>query len=89
MYTSEQKQTLAEAATEIQRLLTQLEVTNPTATEPEQVAYVNAATNLGIKQRVISALAQGSETAIEEFFLENKYLKVGKAILKGWLQPND
>ncbi len=28
-------------------------------------------------------------TAIEEFLLENKYLKVGKAIVKGWLQPND
>ncbi|MBP5971943.1 hypothetical protein HW132_04130 [Brasilonema sp. CT11] len=89
IYTSEQKQTLAEAAAEIQRLLKQLELTNPTATEAEQVAYVNAATNPGIKQRVISALAQGSETAIEEFLLENKYLKVAKAIVKGWLLPND
>jgi hypothetical protein len=85
---SEQKQTLAEAAAEIQRLLKQLEETNPTATEPEQVAYVNVATKLDLKQRAVAALKAGSETAIDEFFLENKYLKVGKAIFKGWLQPN-
>ena len=53
IYTSEQKQTLAEAAAEIQRFLKQLEVTNPTATELEQVVYVNDATNPRIKQRVI------------------------------------
>jgi hypothetical protein len=85
---SEQKQTLAEAAAEIQRLLKQLEETNPTATEPEQVAYVNVGTKPELKQRAVAALKAGGETAIDEFFLENKYLKVGKAIVKGWLQPN-
>ncbi len=38
---SERKQTLAEAAAEIQQLLMQLEKSNPTATEAEKVAYVN------------------------------------------------
>jgi hypothetical protein len=78
---------LAEAAAEIQRLLQQLKKTNPTATEHEQVAYINVATNPSIKQRTVEALKAGGESAMDEFVLENKYLKVGKAIIKGWLQP--
>lgn len=85
---SGQRQTLAEAAAEIQRLLKQLEETNSTATDAEQIAYVNISTKPDFKQRAIAALKEGGETAIEEFFLENKYLKVGKAIIKGWLQGN-
>jgi len=87
-YSLEPRQTLAEAAAEIQHLLQQLEQTNPTATESEQVSYVNIAAKPDLKQRAIAALKEGGETAIEEFFLENKYLKVGKAVIKGWLQPN-
>lgn len=83
---SERQKTLAESAAEIQRLLKQLEATNPSATEPEQITYVNLATKPDFKQRAIGALKEGGEVAIEEFFLENKYLKVGKAIIKGWLQ---
>jgi hypothetical protein len=83
----EQKQTLTEVAAEIQSLLKQLEATNPNATEPEQVAYINAV-KPDLKQRAIAALKEGGETAIEEFFLENKYLKVAKAAIKGWLQPS-
>jgi hypothetical protein len=85
-YIFEKKQTLAEAACEIQRLLKQLEETNPSATESQKVVYVDVATTPDLKQRTIAALKEGGETAIEEFFLENKYLKVGKAIIKGWLQ---
>lgn len=85
---SKPKQTLAEAADEIQKLLAQLEKTNPSATELQQVAYVEIATKPALKQRAIAALKEGGETAIEEFFLENKYLKVGKAVVKGWLQAS-
>jgi CHASE3 domain sensor protein len=85
---SELKQTLAESAKEIQKLLRQLEETNPSATETQQITYIDIATKPDLKQRTISALKEGGETAIEEFFLENKYLKVGKAIVKGWLQAN-
>lgn len=84
---SEQKKTLAEAASEIQKLLKQLEETNPTATEPEKVAYVNDETTPSFKRRVVGAFQAGGETAIDEFILENKYLKVTKAAIKGWLQP--
>jgi hypothetical protein len=82
----EPKQTLAEAADEIQRLLKQLEETNPSATEPQKFTYIDVAARPDLKQRTIAALKEGSDTVIDEFFLENKYLKVVKAVIKGWLQ---
>jgi cell division protein ZapA (FtsZ GTPase activity inhibitor) len=85
---SEQRQTLAEAADEIQRLLKQLEKTNPSANESDKVAYVTIAAKPDLKQRAIAAIKEGSETVIEEFFLEDKYLKVAKAVVKGWLQAS-
>lgn len=86
MQQSEQKQTLADAAKEIQQLLKQLEATNPTATETEKIAYVNDETTPSLKRRVVGALRSGGETAIEEF-LDNSYFNVGKAIVKGWMKP--
>jgi hypothetical protein len=87
IHVSETKKTLAEAAEEIQKLLKQLEKTNPTATDLEKVAYVNDETTPSFKRRVTGALQASSETAIDEFILENKYLKVVKAAIKGWFQP--
>lgn len=84
--TSLERQTLAEAAAEIQQLLKQLEQTNPTATEGEQIAYVNDETTPSFKRRVVGALTAGGETAIEEF-LDNPYVNIGKAIVKGWIKP--
>ncbi|BAY95645.1 MULTISPECIES: pentapeptide repeat-containing protein [unclassified Tolypothrix] len=86
-HTPEQK-TLAEAASEIQKLLKQLEKDNPTANEAEKVAYVNEETTPSFKKRVAGAFQAGGETAIDEFILDNKYLKVAKATIKGWLQPD-
>ena len=85
-YNSEPKQTLAEAAAEIQKLLKQLEQTNPKATSEQQQAYVDAAIPPTLKERCIGALKAGGETAIEEF-LDNSYINVGKAVVKGWIQP--
>jgi predicted transcriptional regulator len=87
-FQSESKQTLAEAAEEIQKLLKQLEQTSPNATESEMVIYVNDETSPGFKRRVSGALQATGEAAIDEFILENKYLKVVKAAIKGWLQPD-
>lgn len=84
--TSAERQTLAQAAAEIQQLLKQLEQTNPTATEGEQIAYVNDETTPSFKRRVVGALTAGGETAIEEF-LDNPYVNIGKAIVKGWIKP--
>ena len=86
-YAPEQKQTLAEAAAEIQKLLKQLEQTNPTATEAQQIEHINDETTPKFKRRVVGALQATGETAIDEFILENKYLKVVKAAIKGWIKP--
>ena len=38
------------------------------------------------KRRVVGALKAGGESAIEEL-LDNPYINVSKAVIKGWLQP--
>ncbi len=86
-YAPEQKQTLAEAAAEIQQLLKQLEQTNPSATEAEKIAFVNDETSPSFKRRVVGAVKALGEAAIDEFVLENKYHKVAKAAIKGWIKP--
>lgn len=87
-YTSEQRQNLAKAAEEIQNLLKQLEQTNPRPTEKEQIDHIKDNTTPVFQRRAASALKAGGETAIDEFVLENKYLRVVKAIIKGWIQPD-
>jgi uncharacterized protein YjbI with pentapeptide repeats len=86
-YAPEQKQTLAEAAEEIQELLKQLEETNPTATEDQQIEHINDETSPSFKRRAGGALKALGESTFDEFFLENKYLKVAKATVKGWIKP--
>lgn len=83
---SEPKQALASATEEIQKLLRQLELINPSATQSEMIAYVNDETTPSLKRRTSSALKACSEAVIDEFVLENKFLKVIKAIVKGWLE---
>lgn len=78
-----QKQTLAEAATEIQTLLKQLRETNPTATESEQMAFVTSAIPLVRREKFLSALQAGWKDAIQEF-LDNSFVKVGIATLEEW-----
>jgi len=83
IYAAPEKQSLAEAAAEIQKLLKQLEQTNPTATEAEQKAFVTAAIPATLRQRAAGALQAGGKTAIAEF-LENPYVNVAIAIVEGW-----
>jgi AbiTii len=85
---SEQKQTLTEAALEIQKLLEYFEQTNPCATQSEMISYVNDETTPSLKRRASAALKACGESIIDEFVLENKYHKVIKATLKGWSQPD-
>ena len=87
-YESPQKQTQAEAAEEIQRLLKQLEETNPCATDSDQITYVNIGAKPEFKEKLIAAVKAGGESAIDEYVLDAKYLKVVKAIIKGWLEPS-
>lgn len=82
-FASEQKKTLAEAASEIQNLLKHLEKTNPTATEAEQEAFVTTAISPTLRKRTVNALKAGGQVAIEEF-LDNPYVNVAMAIIEGW-----
>jgi len=82
-YPAEKKQTLAEAAEEIQKLLKQLEETNPTATEVEQQGYINALVPPNNKTKIVNALQAGWKEAIKEL-LDNPYLNVAIATLEGW-----
>ncbi|NET82523.1 MAG: pentapeptide repeat-containing protein, partial [Moorea sp. SIO1F2] len=77
---------LAEAAAEIQQLLQQLEKTNPTATEAEQKDFVTKSITPTKKERLINALKEGGQGAIEEF-LNNPYLNVAIRIIEGWRNP--
>jgi hypothetical protein len=82
---SERKQTLAEAASEIQELLMQLEKSNPTATEAEKVAYVNDETPADLKSRVVNALKAGGVAATDTILDNSPYVNVVRAIVQGWI----
>lgn len=84
----ERRQTLAEAADEIQQLLMQLEKSQPAATEAEKVAYVNDETPADLKSRLVNALKAGGEAAADDM-LDNIYGSVFKAIIKGWISSKD
>ncbi|MBP0030548.1 MAG: hypothetical protein J7529_19460 [Roseofilum sp. Guam] len=79
----EQKQTLAEAAHEIQRLLKQLEENNPEATLEQKTAWVNAGVDPTLKKRAVNALKSGGKAALNEF-LDNPYVNITMAIVEGW-----
>jgi AbiTii len=84
---SDPRQTLVETASEIQKLLEYFEQTNPSATQSEMISYVNDETTPSLKRRASAALEACGESIFDEFVLENKYHKVIKATVKGWLQP--
>ena len=85
-YPAEPKQTLAEAAAEIQNLLKQLESNNPTATDAEKEAFVTASIPPSNRQRFIAALQAGGKKALKEL-LDNPSANIGVAIVEGWQNP--
>ncbi len=82
-YGYEERQSLAEAAAEIQDLLQQLEKSNPTASETEKAAYVDEEIEPDLKSRLVEALKTGGEAAIESS-LDSRYIDVIRGIIKGW-----
>jgi hypothetical protein len=82
-YTPEQRQTLAEAASEIQELLKQLEQTNPTATEVEQKAFLTAVIPATKRERFVNALQEGGKELFKEL-MDNMYVNVAVAAIEGW-----
>ncbi|MBD0304513.1 MAG: hypothetical protein ICV85_20850 [Tolypothrix sp. T3-bin4] len=83
IYQSEQRQTLAEAAAEIQQLLKQLEQTNPTATEIEQKAFLTAAIPPTKRERFVNALQAGGIELFKEL-MDNMYINVAIATIECW-----
>jgi len=81
-----QQETLIQVANDVQKVLEPLEQINPQATESEQVDYLNDQTSPSFRRRVSEAFKAAGETALDEFVLENKYLKVAKAAAKGWVE---
>ncbi|HEY9830293.1 MAG TPA: hypothetical protein V6D26_06930, partial [Stenomitos sp.] len=82
-YTPEQRQTLAEAAAEIQQLLKQLEQSNPTATEIEQKAFLTAVIPPTKRERFVNALQAGGKELFKEL-IDNMYVNVAVAAIEGW-----
>jgi hypothetical protein len=88
-YTSpEQKQSLAEAAAEIQKLLNQLSQVYPTTTVSEQMVLATKAIEEiekkpQLKQRVIGAVRSGGAEALKEL-VDNPLINILLAVLDGW-----
>ncbi|MBG1268236.1 tetratricopeptide repeat protein [Nostoc sp. WHI] len=88
IYELEQKQILAEAAADIQKLLKQLEATNPNISEVEKLTVVAKASeeiknNPTLKARVINALKAGGTEAFKEA-VDHLLINILVATIEGW-----
>jgi len=91
IYSLEQRQTLSEAAKEIQQLLNQLSETYPTTTSTGQMAIATKAVeeiekNPALKRRVIGALKAGGTEALKEL-VDHPAVNILLAVLEGWQKP--
>lgn len=87
-YTPEQKQTIAEAAAEIQQLLEQLSKTYPTSTNKEKMTVVaevvdQIENNPTLKTRVINSLRAGGVEAFKEA-IDHPLVNILMATIEGW-----
>lgn len=85
---AQQKQTLAEAAAEIQQLLEQLEKTYPTSTKKDKITVVAEAVdrienNSSLKARIINALKAGGTEALKEA-IDHPLANILMATIDGW-----
>ncbi|MDY7013539.1 MAG: hypothetical protein SVX43_08015 [Cyanobacteriota bacterium] len=89
-YAPEQQKSLAEAAAEIQQLLSQLEQNYPTETLQQKAVVAEAAMqqieeNPAFKQKVIKVIkAVGTEALIE--LIDNPVVNVLRAGLEAWVE---
>ncbi|MFG6104934.1 hypothetical protein U2F10_21895 [Leptothoe sp. EHU-05/26/07-4] len=75
---------LSETTTEIQTLLKQLKASNPTATEAQQTAYLDALILPTQRERFIGALKAAGNAAIDDL----PYAPLLKALVEGWQRPS-
>ncbi|MEG3908623.1 hypothetical protein QT979_09710 [Microcoleus sp. w2-18bC1] len=91
-YSPEQKQNLAEAAAEIQKLLEQLAQNNPTETFRQQADVVEEAiqiieSNPTLKQRVVSSIQAMGIEALKEA-INHPLANILCAGIEGFREPN-
>ncbi|NEO16269.1 MULTISPECIES: pentapeptide repeat-containing protein [unclassified Moorena] len=89
-FTSEETQSLADAAAEIQQLLNQLSQTNPTSNEIEKLTVVAKAAekiknNPTLKNKVINALKAGGVEAFKEA-IDHPLVNILMATIDGWTE---
>ena len=87
---SEKRQTLAEAAAEIQELLKQLDQSYPRQVTPETKAEIDVAVrgiskDPTLRKRAIAALKAGGIEALKEL-ADNSYVNILVAAWEGWKQ---
>ncbi|NEQ35184.1 MAG: hypothetical protein F6K40_02200 [Okeania sp. SIO3I5] len=70
----------------MQKLLNQLEQSNPNATGGEKITYVNDETTPSFKRRLVVALQAAGRAPIEKL-IDNPYVNIVKAIIEGWRKP--
>lgn len=85
VYAAETKQNLAEAAKEIQDLLYQLSLTNPTSTDVVSAVHQEIRRNPTLKARLISALKAGGLEALKAIF-NHPLFSIPAETVKGWLE---
>ena len=84
-YAAETKQNLAEAAKEIQDLLYQLSLTNPSSTDVVAAVHQEIRRNPTLKARLISALKAGGLEALKSIF-DHPLFSIPAETVKGWLE---
>ncbi|MFL9458396.1 pentapeptide repeat-containing protein [Tolypothrix bouteillei VB521301_2] len=84
-YTQEQKQNLAQAASEIQQLLFQLSQANPTDEVVTEAIHQEIKRNPTLKSRLQSALKAGGLEALKAIF-NHPLFSIPAETVKGWLE---
>ena len=88
-YSAEQKQTLAEAAKEIQQLLEQISKTSYSAIPSENLEIIGRRTveeiekNVSLKSKTVNALKEGGKEALKEL-INHPAVNVVMAAFEGW-----
>jgi formylmethanofuran dehydrogenase subunit C len=77
-----------ELATEIVKLIEELQEELLAEDEAGQIAIIDKKITPTLKTRIIAAVKAFGESCLDEFILENKYLKVVKALIKGWFDTD-
>lgn len=83
---SELNALVVESANEVKAILKRLERQEPNLNSLEKIEYLNGATQPKFKRRLVKALTDGGEAAIDKLF-ENSYVGIVKAAIKGWMNP--